>query len=291
MPPRLLPGGRRDTATASFFVTPETMTGPDTPPTDPTDPNHRATPPDVERRVDGDWQPGEPRERRRDTWQEFRRAYPGILAVGMVAVLLFIGLDIWMLARRERYDAEIERLRSGMTAAQRERADVAIEANENKLKVMLELIRRQARLDEKIHLAVSVDSGVVLLEREGAILRVMQAEVGPERWVGTPPDTLLLATPRGKRTIERILGEDASWEVPAWVYRDRTLPVPGDRSVEGALGDVAVILDGGTVIYTRPSAGPLADSAYVMPGSVRVRAEDLTAILPNISPGTAVYFY
>lgn len=264
------------------------MTGPDTPPTEP---GRLATPPHTERRVGGDWTPGEPRERRRDTWQEFRRAYPGILAVGMVAVLLFVGLDIWMLARREHYETEIAALRSGMTAAQRERADVAIEANENKLQVMLELIRRQARVDEAIHLAISVDSGVVLLEREGAILRVMQADIGPEHWVGTPPDTLLLATPRGKRTIERVMDEDDAWEVPDWVYRDRALPVPADRSVRGALGDVALILDGGTVLYTLPSEGPLADSTYVMPGSVRVRASDLTAVLPNISPGTAVYFY
>jgi hypothetical protein len=125
------------------------MTGSHTPPQDsrPSAP-FAGDPTAGDRRVEGDWQPGEPRERRRDSWNEFRRAYPGILAVGLVAVLLFIGLDIWMLARRDRYSDEIAELRSGMTAAQRERADVAIEANENKLKVMLELIRRQARLDE-----------------------------------------------------------------------------------------------------------------------------------------------
>ena len=268
------------------------MTGPQTPPQDPRPSAPFGGDPIAgERRTDGDWQPGEPRERRRERWSEFRRAYPGILAVGLVALLLFIGLDIWMLARRERYENEIEQLRSGMTAAQRERADVAIEANENKLKVMLELIRRQARLDEAIHLAVSVDSGVVLLERESAILRVMPAEIGPERWVGTAPDTLLMATPRGKRTIERILRGDAKWEVPTWVFRDRGLEPPADRGVRGALGDVALLLDGGTVVYTLPETGPLADSTYVMPGSIRVRAADLTAVLPNLSAGTAVYFY
>jgi hypothetical protein len=264
------------------------MTGPTIPPDDP---GRDPLPNGTERRADGDWKPGEPRERRRDSWQEFRRAYPGILAVGMVAVLLFVGLDLWMLARQRRYQSEIEQYRAGMTSAQRERADVAIEANENKLKVMLELIRRQARLDEKIHLAVSVDSGVVLLEREGAILRVMPADIGPERWVGTAPDTLLLATPRGKRTVERIVDEDDAWEVPTWVYVDRGLAPPSSRSVRGALGDVALILDGGTVVYSHPDDGPLADSTYVMPGSIRVRAADLTAVLPNLSAGTAVYFY
>ena len=59
----------------------------------------------------------------------------------------------------------------------------------------------------------------------------------------------------------------------------------------GALGAGAMILSGGTVIYGTPSAGPLADSAYVMPGAVRVGASDLRAIVPNITPGISVYFY
>ena len=119
----------------------------------------------------------------------------------------------------------------------------------------------------------------------------MPADIGPERWVGTAPDTLLLATPRGKRTVERIVDENDAWEVPTWVYQDRGLAPPSSRSVRGALGDVALILDGGTVVYSHPDDGPLADSTYVMPGSIRVRAADLTAVLPNISAGTAVYFY
>src|SRR5687767_5647723 len=106
---------------------PAAMTGPHTPPQDPRPSSPLEGDPIAgERRSGGDWKPGEPRERRRDSWSEFRRAYPGILAVGLVAVLLFLGLDFWMLARRDRYGAEIEQLRSGMTAAQRERADVAI---------------------------------------------------------------------------------------------------------------------------------------------------------------------
>ena len=271
------------------------MTGPDTPSPDPYGterPGEPAAPPEGERRrLDADWTPGAPRERRRASWSEFRRAYPGILAVGMVVVLAFVGMDFWLLAKRERYESEIERLRSGMTEAQRARADVAIEANQNRLQVMLELIRRQARLDEAIHLAVSVDSGVVLLEREGAILRVMPADVGPERSIGTAPDTVRMAAPRGKRTIERIVRGNAEWEVPRWVYEDRALQPPADRGIRGALGPVALLLDGGTVIYSHPSEGPLADSAYVLPGSLRVRAADLEAVLPNLSAGSAVYFY
>jgi hypothetical protein len=52
-----------------------------------------------------------------------------------------------------------------------------------------------------------------------------------------------------------------------------------------------VILNGGLVIYAMPTAGPLNDSSYVLPGSIRVRAEDLSAVAPNLSAGTAVYFF
>ena len=50
-------------------------------------------------------------------------------------------------------------------------------------------------------------------------------------------------------------------------------------------------IDGGTVIYSLPTNGPLDDSSYTMPGSVRARAEDLDAIVPNVTKGMVVYFY
>jgi hypothetical protein len=54
---------------------------------------------------------------------------------------------------------------------------------------------------------------------------------------------------------------------------------------------VAIVLEGGTVIYSMPTAGPLNDSAYVMPGAVRAKADDLRAVLPNLARGTKVYFF
>jgi hypothetical protein len=45
------------------------------------------------------------------------------------------------------------------------------------------------------------------------------------------------------------------------------------------------------VIYSVPVAGPLNDSSYVLPGSIRASAADLEAIAPNLSVGMAVYFY
>lgn len=229
-------------------------------------------------------------ERRRRGWQEFRRAYPGIIATMAFALLAMLAIDGWIIYKRVRYANEVRRLRDGMSTAERNKADMLIATEENKLKVMVELIRRQARGDKTLNLAIAADSGKMYLQREGAILRAMRVELGPEKTVGERPDTVRMAVPRGSRTVEKIL-TGGGWTVPRWVYQDRGLPVPADRSVGGALGPVAVILNGGTVIYSRPSAGPLSDSAYVMPGSLRARLADLKAIAPNLKPGMAVYFY
>ena len=210
------------------------------------------------------------------------------MALALFALLI---TDGWLIYKRSRYNSEVARLRDGMTASQRQQADVLVASEENKLRVTMELIRRQIAGDKKLHLAISVDSGMMYLGREGAILREIPAQLGEEKRVGTLPDTVVMALPRGTRTVERILGPRQEWEVPKWVFTDRGLAVPAERSIPGALGPTALMLSGGTVVYTLPSAGPLNDSAYVLPGSVRVRAADLQAVLPNLSPGTTVYFY
>jgi hypothetical protein len=66
---------------------------------------------------------------------------------------------------------------------------------------------------------------------------------------------------------------------------------PSDRNVRGALGSIALLLDGGTVVYALPAAGPLNDSTFVLPGAIRARREDLAAIAPSLTPGMRVYFY
>jgi hypothetical protein len=119
----------------------------------------------------------------------------------------------------------------------------------------------------------------------------MGIEVPVEKLVGSGPDTVHMAAPRGRRTVEKILGPSDAWDVPAWVYTDRGVPHPPSTTEVGALGPVAIVLNGGTVIYSLPSVGPLNDSSYVLPGSIRVSAEDLRAVTPNLQRGTVVYFY
>jgi hypothetical protein len=209
----------------------------------------------------------------------------------MIVVVALLAVDGWLIDKRLKYEREISRLRAGMTDFERRRTDAILSSRQRRLQVMMQLIRHQARWDRETHLAVSVDSAKMYLERDGAVLREAPVELGQEARVGTPPDTVHLAAPRGTRSVQRIVGESDSWEVPRWVYADRGIPLPPARNVVGALGPAALILDGGTVIYSMPSVGPLNDSLYILPGSIRARAEDLRAIIPNLGPGTSVYFY
>jgi hypothetical protein len=91
-----------------------------------------------------------------------------------------------------------------------------------------------------------------------------------------------------------VLGPADAWEVPAWVWRDRGLAPPATaagRTLVGALGPRALVLSGGTVLYAPPAVGPLNEPTYVMPGAVRVGADDLQAIADALAAGTVVYFH
>jgi hypothetical protein len=230
-------------------------------------------------------------ERRRAGWQEFRRSYPGIVATMSLALLVLLALDGWLIYKRTQYTRQIEGLRASMTAVERQKADVALAADADRLKLTMALLRRQASGEKALHLSVSTDSGKMYLERDGAVLRAIPLRIGAEKAVADGRDTVHLAAPRGTRTVERILDGSATWEVPRWVYNDRGIPASGERTIKGALGEGAILLNGGTVVYTLPSAGPLNDSSYVMPGSVRIGSADMKAILPNLKPGMSVYFF
>lgn len=204
---------------------------------------------------------------------------------------MLVAANAWVVSRWWRYSSETRRLRANMSDVEKAKVDVEVADQENRLKVMMELLRRQARGDRDLHLAVVVDSGVMRLQRSGAVLRSMTVRIGPDRAIGTGPDARRIVAPRGERTVARIVTARQPWTVPGWVYRDRALPVPNDTVVPGALGPTGLILSDGTVIYTTPEAGPLADTTYVLPGAVRAERADLRAIAPNLSTGMKVYFY
>ena len=208
-----------------------------------------------------------------------------------VLLFLVLAVDGFLVWRRARYRAETTRLRAGMTDLERQRADAIINAQQNESGLMLELMRRQAAGDDRLHLAVSTDSAFVALDRGAARLRVMPAAFGAEARVGTAADSSRVAVPRGTRTIERLLGANDAYPLPRWLWTHRGQPVPENRAVPGWVGANAIVMSGGTLIYSMPASGPLADSSYVMPGTVRVPSADLAAIRENLARGMTVYFY
>lgn len=207
-----------------------------------------------------------------------------------VVAILALTANVILAAKYFRYREETSRLRAGMTKAQRERADAVVQAERHRLRVEYELVRRQARGDRQLHLAVNVDSGRMVLERDGIVLREMAVRLGPERFRGAS-DSVITVQSLGQRTVRRVLSERDSWEIPRSVFDDRGLPVPENRRVRGALGDDAIVLAEGTVVYAVPESGPLADTSYVLPGSVQVAVADLKALAASIRPGMSVYFY
>jgi hypothetical protein len=242
-------------------------------------------------RREGPWDPSEPRQRRRPRWGEFREAYPRIVTAAALGVAILLAFDGWLLFKRLRYAQEIERLRAELSDADGKRADAIMAASENRTRFKIAVVRRDAGVDENLNLAVSLQDGVLYLQREGARLREMPVRVAPAQDVGRPP--VKLAPPRGEFAVTRVVDGSFAWPVPEWVYEQRGLPVPSarDRAVRGALGPVALLLSGGAVIYSDPASGPLQDGSYVLPGSVRARVKDLKAIAESLQPGVSVYFY
>ena len=206
----------------------------------------------AEREAEGD--------RRRGSWRDFRRAYPGFVLVLGLALVAMLAVDAWLVFKRLQYNHDVAQLRAHMTEAERERTDAIVQSEQNKLRIAIELAKRQAKFDKRLHLNVSIDSSRMYLTREGALLREMPVQFGPERAVSESSDARPAAVPRGERTI-------------------------------ADLSDTKITLDGGAFILSSASSQLNADTTSIPPGSLRMRLEDLKAIMPNLSAGMKVYFY
>ena len=226
------------------------------------------TPPDISPAPEFDDGPGDRRDpsgerkhdRRRGGWRDFRRAYPGFVFTLLIALSAMIALDGFLIYKRYNYENEVSRLRANMTQTERAKTDAIVQSEQYKARIALELAKRQAKFDKSLHLSVSVDSGKIFLERDGAVLREMAAIIGPETKVSNGTDSIPIVVPRGQRSVMKI-------------------------------SDDGIAIEGGTVIV--PSdANPLAtDSNPIPPGGVRISRIDLKAIMPNLSPGMRVFFY
>ena len=199
-------------------------------------------------------------DRRRGGWRDFRRAYPGFVFVLGLGLTAMVAVDGWLIFKRVQYNHEVAQLRAHMTDAERERTDAIVQAEQNKLRIAIELAKRQAKFDKKLHLNVSIDSARMYLTREGALLREMPVQFGPERGTSDSSAAPPAAVPRGERTI-------------------------------ADLSDTKITLDGGATILTSKAPHVTADTTAIPPGSLRISLDDLKAIMPNLSAGMKVYFY
>ncbi|MEK7240334.1 MAG: hypothetical protein AAB224_07080 [Gemmatimonadota bacterium] len=157
--------------------------------------------------------------------------------------------------RGAQYRNEIAALRAGMSGIDKVKADLALASDARRLQVMMALAVRQARTDGGLHISVSVDSGLLHLEQQGAILRTASVQVGADGWQAVDGDSIPLASPLGIRRVEEVRG------------------------------DSVVVLSGGAVLYRGDAAMP------VRAGSVRIGDADLKSILKNLKVGLPVYFY
>jgi hypothetical protein len=199
-------------------------------------------------------------DRRRGTWRDFRRAYPGFVFVLGLGLVAMVAVDAWLIAKRVKYNHDVKVLRQHMTEAERERSDAIVQSEQNKLRIAIELAKRQAKFDKRLHLNVSVDSSRMYLTREGALLREMPVQFGPEHITSESASTPPVAIPRGERTV-------------------------------ADLSATRITLDGGTQILASDTPSLANDSTPIPPGSLRISLEDMKAIMPNLSAGMKVYFY
>jgi hypothetical protein len=199
-------------------------------------------------------------DRRRGSWRDFRRAYPGFVFTMILALVLILTLDGYLIYKRDKFNAEVTRLRSQMTDTERAKTDAIVAAEQNKTRIALELAKRQAHVEKSLHLAVSVDSGKIFLEREGAVLREMAALFGPEKGVTAGSDSIPVVIPRGEFNVARI-------------------------------EENRVVLEGGSAIEASQTPVASQDSTPIAPGNIRIGKTDMAAIKPNLSPGMRVFFY
>jgi hypothetical protein len=209
------------------------------------------------------------------------------MALGLACL---VALDGWLLYKRWRYTRQIAEFRAGLTEVEKQRADAIIASSANRTQLQVALVRRDAQLEDDLNLAVSLDKSRLYLQREGAQLREVPIRIGPEKSIGGGEGAVKIAAPRGRFTVAKVVDSSYRWRAPQWLMADRGQPA-GAREFEGGLGPIAILLNGGAVIYSDPASGPLKDPAYVMPGAVRASTADLKAMAEVLEVGMPVYFY
>jgi len=221
-------------------------------------------------------------------WHELHETYPRSAVFLAVAITIFLLIDISLGYRHIRFVHEQAALTTAMVRAEIQRTEAQAAAERSLVVARMHLARREALMDMAPHLSVDRGKGIMYLQRDRAVLREMPFSLGP---TAALPDSAFLAPPRGRHTVREVVDASYRFQVPESVFLQLGEPVPADRTVTGALGPLAIVLDGGAVIHTRPESGPFNDARYLLPGALRVEKADLLAIKETLHPGMRVYFY
>ena len=95
-------------------------------------------------------QPRRPRPTPRLPFAVFPGSPPGCPASVAVIFAGRLAIDSWVLYKRVAYEREVARLRAGMSDVERRRSDAVTNAKEKRLAMMMELLRRQAKIDKHV---------------------------------------------------------------------------------------------------------------------------------------------
>jgi hypothetical protein len=212
-----------------------------------------------------------------------------VLAGLFVAGAAAIGMRV------PRYRTETEHFNAQLTAAQRATRDSLLQHQQKRTQLAVAVLRRDMRIrslqTSKRHLAIVLEDSMLELRQGRATLRRAKLAIGADSIVRAPDGrTWRLVRPVGERKIAERQNTPA-YTIPEWVYvsRGQAVPPEGERRVAGGLGTYVIRLDDGTEIYSKPMAGPLADT--VKPGAFMARTRDLAAIFDAVSEDTPVYIY
>jgi hypothetical protein len=227
--------------------------------------------------------------------QGFRRAHPTFFW-GMVALIaVFAAGTVVMASRIPGFKKDEARLLAEMSAEERATRDALLEHSERRMQLSLALLQRDVRvraLEQRgLHLALSIEDSTLSLRHGPATLRTSRVTIGGDSTVVAPDGrTWRFVQPIGERRVkEKRAGE--VYTIPEWVYVSRGEPVPPEdaRKVSGGLGAYVLRLDDGTEIYSRPTAGPLAEG--VKPGAFVAPRSTLASIFEAVKVDTPVFIY
>ena len=215
---------------------------------------------------------------------------------GTLAVAgLFVVAAAVVAMRVPRYRAETQHFNAQLTAAQRATRDSLLQHRQKRTQLAIAVLRRDMRVrslqNRKRHLAIVLEDSMLELRQGRATLRRARVAIGPDSTIRAPDGrTWRLVRPVGERKIADKQNTPA-YTIPEWVYISRGQPVPpeSERRISGGLGTYVLRLDDGTEIYSKPTAGPLADT--VKPAAFMARTRDLAAIFDAVSEDTPVYIY